>query len=89
MVPMRKTAILTTMVVGIVMAGVSFAAPQQGSSTPSLGELARQLKAQRDKEATKPVKEYTNDNLPKSGGLMTASSSDSAAGTSSGEASAA
>jgi len=36
----------------------------QVQEAPSLGELARQLKAQRAKEATKPAKEFTNDNLP-------------------------
>jgi uncharacterized protein HemX len=84
MVPMRKIALLTALLVGSVVAGVSLATPQQVSTTPSLGELARQLKAQRDKAASKSVKEYTNDNIPKSGGLMMASSSEPEAGTNGG-----
>ncbi len=82
---MRKIALLTALLVGSVVAGVGFATPQQGSTTPSLGELARQQKAQREKAASKPVKEYTNDNIPKSGGLMMASSSEPAAGSNGGE----
>jgi predicted RNase H-like nuclease (RuvC/YqgF family) len=42
-------------------AGRLLAQAQEG---PSLGELARQLKAQRAKAATTPAKEFTNDNLP-------------------------
>lgn len=36
----------------------------QAQEALSLGDLARQQKAQRAKAATKPVKEFSNDNLP-------------------------
>lgn len=72
---MKRAAFLTALMFGSLLAAVCYAAPQQGT-TPSLGELARQMRAQREKEASKPAKEYTNDNLPKSTGL---SSSDSSA----------
>lgn len=84
---MKKAALLTALMFAGILTAVCFAAPQQ-SATPSLGELARQLKAQREKDASKPVKEYTNDNIPKSGGLMMASSSESAEGGKSSEAAA-
>ena len=37
---------------------------QEAGATPSLGEVARQLKAAREKEMHKPVAVFTNDNLP-------------------------
>jgi chromosome segregation ATPase len=37
---------------------------QEAASTPSLGDLARQVRAQREKSAQKPAKVFTNDNLP-------------------------
>ncbi|TAM84765.1 MAG: hypothetical protein EPN47_01225 [Acidobacteria bacterium] len=37
---------------------------QESATVPSLGEIARQLKAERAKEKQKPVILYTNDNLP-------------------------
>jgi hypothetical protein len=46
-------------------AGSGYAQQQSNASTPSLGDLARQLKAQKAKEP-KPVKVFTNDNLPTS-----------------------
>jgi len=39
-----------------------FAQAQQ-QSTPSLGEIARQLRAERARTTTRPVKVFTNDNL--------------------------
>ncbi len=65
---MKKTALVVAILIGSTVAGVSFAAPQQEST--SLGEIARRLKAEKDKSNTKPAKVYTNDNIPKSGDLM-------------------
>jgi hypothetical protein len=39
------------------------------ASTPSLGELARRLKAERGPQAAEPAKVYTNDNIPHRGGI--------------------
>ncbi len=44
-------------------AGLGVGHAQQSTSTPSLGDLARKLRAQRAQEKEKP-KLYTNDNLP-------------------------
>jgi hypothetical protein len=50
---------------GIVLGWLaSQGSAQEANPTPSLGELARQLRAQREKAAQKPVKVFTNDNLP-------------------------
>ena len=38
---------------------------QESSAPQSLGEIARQLKAEREKQNQKPVVVYTNDNLPR------------------------
>ena len=56
---MRKSPILM-IVVGVCLALPVYAVPQQ----ESLGDLARQLRAQREKESKKPVKVITNDDLP-------------------------
>jgi len=40
---------------------------QKAGGTPSLGEVARELKAEREKQKQKPVAVYTNDNLPSAG----------------------
>jgi hypothetical protein len=78
---MKKIALLMAVLIGSLAAGVCFAAPQQGSTTPSLGDLARQLKAQREKESSKPAKVFTNDNIPKSTSLtMSGSTEESAEG---------
>lgn len=54
--------------IGLV-AGAPLALPQQGSQMPSLGELARKLKAERGQTSEKPAKVYTNDNIPRTGAL--------------------
>jgi hypothetical protein len=69
MVIMRRLTLITAFSVGVLVAGVSFALPQQPSQTPSLGELARQLKAEHANEGAKPAKVFTNDNMPRSGSL--------------------
>jgi predicted RNase H-like nuclease (RuvC/YqgF family) len=48
-----------------LVAGSGYAQQQSNASNTSLGDLARQLKAQKAKEP-KPVKVFTNDNLPTS-----------------------
>jgi hypothetical protein len=56
---MRKAPMLL-IVVGLSVALPLLAEPEQ----ESLGNLARQLREQREKEGKKPVKVFTNDNLP-------------------------
>jgi hypothetical protein len=56
---MRKTPMLL-IVVGLSVALPLLAEPQQ----ESLGDFARQLREQREKESKKPAKVFTNDNLP-------------------------
>ena len=59
--------------VGLIFV-ISSPAPAQGPSTvPSLGEIARQLKAEREKQKQTPVAVFTNDNLPSRGSLGIAS----------------
>jgi hypothetical protein len=42
---------------------------QEFGNTPSLGEVARQLRAERQKQKQGPVAVYTNDNLPSRGSI--------------------
>ena len=56
---MRKMPMLL-IVVGLSVALPLLAQPEQ----ESLGDFARQLREQREKESKKPVKVFTNDNLP-------------------------
>ena len=56
---MRRTTTLFT----ILVLGACLPLPAQ-SQQPSLGDVARQIRAQRDKDAKKAAKTYTNDNLP-------------------------
>ncbi len=49
----------------LVVAGLAAAQAQQPAApSPSLGDLARQLKAKREKALVKPQTVFTNDNLP-------------------------
>jgi hypothetical protein len=64
----RLTLIAAILAVGLT-GGAGFALPQQTSKTPSLGELARQLRAERGQKSEKPSKVYTNDNIPRTGAL--------------------
>ncbi len=64
----RLTLIAAILAVGL-MEGAGFALAQQTSKTPSLGELARQLRAEHGKTSEKPAKVYTNDNIPRTGAL--------------------
>ncbi len=61
---MHKTSMLL-IVLGLSMALPPLAKPQQ----ESLGDLARQLRAQKEKEAKKPVRVVTNDDLPRATGI--------------------
>jgi hypothetical protein len=63
---LRKVSLLT----GSILA-VLFCLPGYGQDTPSssLGELARQVQAQKDKNHTASAKVITNDDLPSSSGL--------------------
>ncbi|HET7840732.1 MAG TPA: hypothetical protein VFM21_03965 [Terriglobia bacterium] len=77
---MRKKALAVAVL--IASTAICFASPQQSTTTPSLGELARKLKAEKDKSTTKPAKVFTNDNIPKTGDLMVSSSESGSAETS-------
>jgi hypothetical protein len=71
---MKKVAIFVIFLVGGLVA-VAFAQSQEAPSaqtTPSLGALAKKLRAERKQEGQKPLKVYTNDNIPRQGGLSTA-----------------
>jgi hypothetical protein len=69
---MKRKLLFGGVLMGLLMAG-GWAAPAgaQTARTPSLGEYARELKAQRAEGPQKPVKVFTNDNIPHSGGLTT------------------
>jgi hypothetical protein len=72
---MRKLAILGIFLMGSFVAGLALAqsqAPPPEQATPSLGALAKKLRAERKQEGQKPAKVYTNDNIPRQGGLSTA-----------------
>jgi len=59
-----KRYFITSLLAGMVLSFVpGQGAAQQATSTPSLGDLARQLRAQR-KQTPQKGKVYTNDNLP-------------------------
>jgi hypothetical protein len=64
----RLTLIAAILAVGL-MESAGFAPAQQTSKTPSLGELARQLRAERGEKSPKPATVYTNDNIPRTGAL--------------------
>ena len=59
--------------IGLMFLASPLACGQQSTTVPSLGEVARQLKAERNKEQQKPVAVFTNDNLPSQGSLGIAS----------------
>jgi hypothetical protein len=66
---MRRFTLISAILAAGLMAGAGFAPAQQTSQTPSLGELARQLKAERAQQGEKAAKVYTNDNIPRTGPL--------------------
>jgi flagellar biosynthesis chaperone FliJ len=61
--------IVCTLLVGLVFVAVAPGRGQQSGTVLSLGEIARQLKVEREKEKHKPVTVYTNDNLPSQASL--------------------
>jgi len=63
-VSMTLKRVVLTGVVILMLLGAGVWARAQDQAT-SLGDIARQLKAQRAKAAKKPAKVYSNDNLPK------------------------
>jgi len=59
-----KRLIIACLFVGVVFSVLpTRAADQQATTTPSLGDLARKLRAER-KQADQKVKVFTNDNIP-------------------------
>jgi len=54
---------------GLMVAAGTPVRGQESGTAPSLGEVARKLKAEREKEKQKPVAVFTNDNLPSHGSL--------------------
>jgi hypothetical protein len=81
MVSMKRLSIFVAFFAGSLIASAPLALPQQGSSTPSLGDYAKQLRAERAKEGEKPAKVFTNDNIPRTGGLNESSSTADKGGT--------
>lgn len=69
---MKKAALFAIFVMGSLPAGACLAHAQQAQPVPSLGELARRLRAERSN--ARPAKVYTNDNLPGQGALSSESS---------------
>ena len=58
---------IASLLAGIVLGWAASRGLSQDTQTqtaPSLGDVAKQLRAQREKAAKKPVKVFTNDNLP-------------------------
>lgn len=66
----RSYAISAFLPVLLVLASMP-AGGQEPERITSLGEVARQLKAERERERQKPVAVYTNDNLPSKGSMGT------------------
>jgi len=61
----KRLLVLATVALAVSGVGQLFARPQgQSAQVPSLGDLARQQKLQREKAAKKPASEFSNDNLP-------------------------
>lgn len=56
--------IIGTFLLGLLVPASFPASGQEPARTTSLGIVARQLKAQREKQKEKPVAVFTNDNLP-------------------------
>jgi hypothetical protein len=54
-----------TLLIGLMALASSMVLGQGSGGPQSLGEIARQLNAEREKQRQKPVAVYTNDNLPR------------------------
>jgi hypothetical protein len=62
---LRRLLAVATVALAVSGVGQLFAQSQgESAAGPSLGDFARQQKAQREKTAKKPAKEFSNDNLP-------------------------
>jgi chromosome segregation ATPase len=66
--------VLTALLVGLLAATWALAGPQEQTPAPSpgtesLGDVARKAKADRIQENKKPVKVFTNESVPREGGL--------------------
>ncbi|HET7216126.1 MAG TPA: hypothetical protein VFL79_21240 [Terriglobia bacterium] len=59
--------------IGLMLLAGATARGQESATSLSLGEVARQLKVQHEKEKQKPVVVFTNDNLPSHNSLGMAS----------------
>lgn len=62
---MSLKAMLRASTMALLVLGVALSLGRAQAQETSLGDMARQLKAQREKAAKKPTKVYSNDNLPK------------------------
>jgi hypothetical protein len=61
----KRLLVVATVALAVSGVGQLFAQSQgESAEGPSLGDFARQQKAQREKAAKKPAKEFSNDNLP-------------------------
>ena len=61
----KRLLVVATVALAVSGVGQLFAQPQgESAEGPSLGDFARQQKAQREKAAKKPAKVFSNDNLP-------------------------
>jgi len=58
------TTAVWTLLIGLIFMSSSPARGQGSTTVPSLGEIARQLKTERENEKQKPVAVFTNDSLP-------------------------
>jgi hypothetical protein len=67
------TSVACAFLISLIFMASSPARGQESPTVPSLGEIARQLKAEREREKQKPVAVFTNDNLPHQGSLGIAS----------------
>ncbi len=56
---------MASLLIGLVALAGSMVLGQEPGAPQSLGEIARQLKAEREKQRQTPVAVYTNDNLPR------------------------
>jgi len=71
---MKRSVIPGVFLWGLVLTGFAAAQTQGQVQAPSLGELARKLRAERAQEGSKPAKLYTNDDLSRGGEISTTES---------------
>lgn len=79
--PMFRHAVYLTVLASIGLTlTVTCPASPQSANPPSLGELAQRQRADHAKDSGKPVKTYTNDNLPGGGNLTIIASPEGGSG---------